>query len=136
MTNLKPIKTDKVESVKVTITAGIQWLASLTPSVEAVRKYWYLTSSLNSVLSIFSMVLLSLIGGDVLTARGDNQMPVGVRPLGMGSSFVAVADDANAIAWNPARLIKTANTECMRLLSLIGGFLLRRCFWHRSLAVL
>ena len=32
-------------------------------------------------------------------------MPVGVRPLGMGSSFVAVADDANAIAWNPAGLI-------------------------------
>jgi len=105
MTNLKPIKTDKVESVKVTIPAGVQWLASLTSPVEAVGKYWHLTSSLNSVLSIFSMVLLSLIGGDVLTARGDNQMPVGVRPLGMGSSFVAVADDANAIAWNPAGLI-------------------------------
>ena len=89
MTNLKPIKTDKVESVKVTIPAGVQWLASLTSPVEAVGKYWHLTSSLNSVLSIFSMVLLSLIGGDVLTARGDNQMPVGVRPLGMGSSFVA-----------------------------------------------
>ena len=96
MTNLKPTKIDKVESVKVTTPTNIPWLASPTPPVEIVGKYWRLTSGLSSVLSIFSMVLLSLIGGEVLTARGDNQMPVGVRPLGMGSSFVAVADDANA----------------------------------------
>ena len=43
--------------------------------------------------------------GNIYIARADNQMPVGVRPLGMGSSFTAVSDDANAIAWNPAGLV-------------------------------
>ena len=34
------------------------------------------------------------------------QVPIGARPLGMGESFVAIADDANAISWNPAGLVQ------------------------------
>ena len=34
------------------------------------------------------------------------QVPIGARPMGMGESFVAVADDANAISWNPAGLVQ------------------------------
>jgi len=32
------------------------------------------------------------------------KLGVGARPIGMGSAFVAIADDANAIYWNPAGL--------------------------------
>src|SRR5579885_570662 len=32
------------------------------------------------------------------------QSGVGARPLAMGSAFTAVADDANAIYWNPGAL--------------------------------
>ncbi len=33
-----------------------------------------------------------------------SQIPVGARPRSMGDAFVAIADDGNAIAWNPAGL--------------------------------
>jgi len=29
---------------------------------------------------------------------------IGARPLGMGEAFTAIADDANAVFWNPAGL--------------------------------
>jgi hypothetical protein len=32
----------------------------------------------------------------------EEQVPVGVRAIGMGSAFVPVADDGSAISWNPA----------------------------------
>lgn len=36
---------------------------------------------------------------------------VGARPLGMGGAFVAIADDANAIYWNPAGLAQSRQKE-------------------------
>lgn len=33
------------------------------------------------------------------------KLPVGARALGMGSAFVALADDATAVYWNPAGLV-------------------------------
>ena len=64
-------------------------------------------SVLNPVSFLFPSLIFSLyfMFGNIYIARADNQMPVGVRPLGMGSSFTAVSDDANAIAWNPAGLV-------------------------------
>lgn len=47
---------------------------------------------------IFSMLLLLLF----LTTK--SFACVGARPLAMGGAFVAVADDANAVYWNPAGL--------------------------------
>ena len=35
-------------------------------------------------------------------ARAQSDAPVGVRAAGMGGAFVAVADDASAVYWNPA----------------------------------
>ena len=35
----------------------------------------------------------------------------GVRPMGMGGSFVAIADDANAPLWNPAGLINVEHHQ-------------------------
>ncbi|MBI4777523.1 hypothetical protein HY792_01150 [Candidatus Desantisbacteria bacterium] len=39
-----------------------------------------------------------------LDCFGFSERFVGARPLGMGGAFVAVADDANAMSWNPAGL--------------------------------
>ncbi|MDZ7290425.1 MAG: tetratricopeptide repeat protein [candidate division KSB1 bacterium] len=40
-----------------------------------------------------------------------NQIPVGTRPLSMGEAFVAVADDGNAISWNPAGLARMEHIQ-------------------------
>ena len=40
-----------------------------------------------------------------------DQMFIGTRPLSMGGAFIAVADDANAITWNPAGLPGLRRTE-------------------------
>ena len=40
----------------------------------------------------------------------------GARPMGMGGSFVALADDANAVLWNPAGLV------CLRSSQLTGMY--------------
>ena len=40
-----------------------------------------------------------------------DQLFVGTRPLSMGGAFIAVADDANAITWNPAGLPGLRRTE-------------------------
>jgi len=44
-------------------------------------------------------------------AQIPNQIPVGSRPLSMGEAFVAVADDGNAIYWNPAGLARLERIE-------------------------
>tara|TARA_Y100001934_G_C12383471_1_gene794078 strand:- start:5927 stop:8662 length:2736 start_codon:yes stop_codon:yes gene_type:complete len=41
----------------------------------------------------------------------DDQLFVGTRPLSMGGAFIGVADDANAITWNPAGLPALRRTE-------------------------
>jgi len=38
------------------------------------------------------------------TSFGFNERFIGARPMGMGGAFVAVADDANTMSWNPAGL--------------------------------
>ncbi|MBI4859030.1 MAG: hypothetical protein HY815_01965 [Candidatus Riflebacteria bacterium] len=40
-----------------------------------------------------------------------NDIVTGARPQGMGGAFVAVADDANALYWNPAGLTQLRNAE-------------------------
>jgi outer membrane protein OmpA-like peptidoglycan-associated protein len=47
----------------------------------------------------------------------------GVRPTGLGRAFVAVADDANAINWNPAGLVLMDRYEITTMFSsLFAGF--------------
>ena len=45
---------------------------------------------------------------------------VGARPLGMGGAFVAVADDANAIWWNPAGVAGMKRREITLMHSEVG----------------
>ena len=42
---------------------------------------------------------------------GQDQLFVGSRPLSMGGAFIAVANDANTITWNPAGLPGLRRTE-------------------------
>lgn len=53
-------------------------------------------------------LILQLLGSTFVyggsTGAAFLKLGVGARPIGMGSAFVAVADDANAIYWNPAGL--------------------------------
>lgn len=53
---------------------------------------------MTTVLLLFFIVVNSLL------AQGEEQVFVGSRPMGMGETFVAVADDGNTIYWNPAGL--------------------------------
>jgi len=63
---------------------------------------------MKSKIILLSVWLVFTVRGIVL-AQGlinkiPNQVLVGARPLSMGETFVSVADDINAIYWNPAGL--------------------------------
>ena len=56
------------------------------------------------------LILSSILLLSFLTAQYD-QLFVGTRPMSMGGAFIAVADDANTITWNPAGLPGLRRTE-------------------------
>ena len=58
---------------------------------------------MNRALSILFMISFAIGQYD--------QLFIGTRPLSMGGAFIAVADDANAITWNPAGLPGLRRTE-------------------------
>jgi hypothetical protein len=45
------------------------------------------------------------------TGAVELKIPVGARPIAMGQAFVAVADDANAVYWNPAGLAQLGGSQ-------------------------
>lgn len=58
------------------------------------------------------LVLLICIGNGTAALAQTSEIPAafvdigyGARPMGMGGAFVALADDANALLWNPAGLV-------------------------------
>ncbi len=53
---------------------------------------------------VFGSVLILLFLSSILGQAAFEDISIGARPLGMGGAFVAVADDANASAYNPAGL--------------------------------
>ena len=55
-------------------------------------------------------ILWNLLIVSVLFGQYD-QLFVGTRPLSMGGAFIAIADDANTITWNPAGLPGMRRTE-------------------------
>ncbi len=61
------------------------------------------------VTTVFIFILLASFqpafsGGPGSTGDVELKIPVGPRAIAMGQAFVAVADDANAVYWNPAGL--------------------------------
>lgn len=79
-----------------------------------------MTNSTHKFILIFSVVsyLLSCglsyagIHGKAGTAGAAFlKIGIGARPIGMGGAFVAVADDANTLYWNPAGLVNISRPE-------------------------
>ena len=63
------------------------------------------------ILCLLSCILYLVFSGlgicaDIMLFESDRPLYVGSRPLGMGNSFVALADEAEAGFWNPAGLIQ------------------------------
>ena len=60
-------------------------------------------------LILLALALATLAPGGAFAATGEAgfaflKLGIGARPMGMGSSYVALADDPTAIYWNPAGL--------------------------------
>ena len=64
---------------------------------------------MGSMTARVALVLVLLIAGPARAAFND--IVTGARPQGMGGAFVAVADDANALYWNPAGLTQLDSAE-------------------------
>lgn len=65
----------------------------------------------------FLIMVIPLSG----TAQISNQMQIGARPLGMGGAFSAIANDANAIFWNPAGIVTLQRQEISTMYSDLYG---------------
>ncbi len=68
-------------------------------------------------LIVFSLLFIEANAQNV-SKRGTTPMSfleigMGARAVGMGSSFVAVADDPSAMFWNPAGILKLEGTQIM-----------------------
>ncbi|MFC1556439.1 tetratricopeptide repeat protein [candidate division KSB1 bacterium] len=50
-------------------------------------------------------------------AQISNQFQIGARPLGMGGAYAAIANDANAIFWNPAGIASLQRQEVTSMYS-------------------
>ncbi len=63
----------------------------------------------NGYTGVMTLLRRLLLGGALALvpalAAGQGVEAVGMRALGMGGAFVAVADDASATYWNPAGLV-------------------------------
>lgn len=57
-----------------------------------------------SVFAAEEFEKVGTIGGQFL------KIPVGARPVAMGSAYVSLADDANAVFWNPAGIARISKT--------------------------
>jgi len=66
---------------------------------------------------LFSLVTILLIVFESSLFAGANtgasflKIGVGARPLGMGGGYIAIADDVNAIYWNPGALARLTKRE-------------------------
>ena len=73
-------------------------------------------------LLIFSLTLtVPIVEGADKYAGEFLTLGVGARPLGMGGSYTAIADDATAAYWNPAGLGQLAHTEITFMHSSLGS---------------
>ena len=65
-----------------------------------------------------ALFAMGLLGPAAVRAETVSDIPAafvdigyGARPMGMGGAFVALADDANAVLWNPAGLARLQNSQ-------------------------
>ena len=60
-------------------------------------------------LFILSVCVVCLLSTNAFPQS--NQIPIGARPAGLGDAFIAVADDGNALYWNPAGIATLGHHE-------------------------
>ena len=65
---------------------------------------------------VCTALLFVLTNGQEVTKVGTTaakflSIPVGARAVGMGGAFVAVADDASSLYWNPAGIARLSQSE-------------------------
>lgn len=81
--------------------------------------------SLISFISLIRPIALAASGGDAGDAAAFLKTGQGVRALGIGKAFTAIADDASASYWNPAGLAQLGKRELMFMynkpFSLVSG---------------
>jgi hypothetical protein len=72
----------------------------------------HLNMYLGRGIVVFVIMALFFLGsGHEVMARQYSSLYSGVRPLGMGNAFIAVADDENALFYNPAGLSRLSMTQ-------------------------
>ncbi|OGS27427.1 MAG: hypothetical protein A2297_05840 [Elusimicrobia bacterium RIFOXYB2_FULL_48_7] len=59
------------------------------------------------ILPVFAII--AAVSAQVFCAPIDLQ--IGCRPLALGGAFIALSDDANSVAWNPAGLVQVKTPE-------------------------
>lgn len=74
-----------------------------------LRKILYLVIAV--ICQLLTVNFLSASDKVGTTAAQFLKMPIGARPLGMGEAFVGLADDVNAIYWNPAGMTQIKGRE-------------------------
>jgi hypothetical protein len=52
---------------------------------------------------------------------GFEDVGIGARPLGMGGAFAAIADDSNAVYWNPAGMVQVNQQQAMFMHGVYGS---------------
>ncbi len=63
------------------------------------------------IFGLFQFFSQALAAGPGSSSAVELKIPVGPRAIAMGQAFVAVADDANAVYWNPAGLNQLGGTH-------------------------
>ncbi|MFC1714215.1 hypothetical protein ACFL6S_11120 [Candidatus Poribacteria bacterium] len=69
----------------------------------------------------FLIIMLFLAIG-VSSLQAQQELAVGVRPMGFAGAFSAVADDANALMWNPAGIAQLTQQELTSMWTDLYGF--------------
>lgn len=64
-------------------------------------------------LLIGALLILGCSLYNGICQAGFEDVAVGARPLALGGAFVAIADDANAVYWNPAGLTRMEGIQLM-----------------------
>jgi len=97
--------------------------SGLTPRLDAKTDFGHGPINLGILVALLSVLLASIFAGIVSTSTVASadfvNSDVGARPLAIGGAFVGVADDANAVVWNPAGLTQKISFEMTGMINRI-----------------
>lgn len=76
---------------------------------------------MRGLLAALVVLLASAVGAWAQESAAFLKVGVGARPLGMGGAYTAIADDVNALSWNPAGLATLKSREAGFMHSELGA---------------